>query len=155
MKSHAGQKYGDLPYFAHLFSVCALCCKYTDNETILSAAMLHDTLEDTEVKPKEIESINTELSEICILLSKNYNSNYFENIAKNPEASFVKMADRICNIRASLENNNQRMLKKYLNEMHEFQKLNNSLTSEMYVKEFLPLFSKMIVQINSFQIQPD
>lgn len=155
MKSHNGQMYGNLPYFAHLFSVCALCCKYTDSEVILSAAMLHDTLEDTQTKPEQIAQINPEVAEICKLVSKNYNTKgYYENIAQNPKAAFVKIADRVCNIRASLEEQNEPMIIKYFNEVHEYQKLNNELTSEIYKNEFLPLFAKMISVISNSQIPP-
>jgi len=153
MESHKGQMYGSLPYFAHLFSVCALCCKYTDNEMILSAAVLHDVLEDTNTPIQEIVNINPELAEICKLLSKNINrKEYFNNIAANKEAAFVKIADRVCNIKESLDQKNEPMITKYFNEVEEIQKLNNALTSEIYNKEFLPLYVKMISAINNFQI---
>lgn len=43
------------PYFAHLLSVSALCVEAGLPEYVAIAALFHDILEDTEVKPEDIE----------------------------------------------------------------------------------------------------
>lgn len=153
VKYHQNQRYGNKPYLFHLFNVFILSCEYTNNERILSASILHDALEDTQINPNEIKEIDWRLFDICFLLSKNYNSeNYYDNISKNHEASFVKIADRICNINESLKHNNKKMITEYYKEVSDYHKLNNKITSEIYQSEFLPLITKMRENINNSQI---
>jgi guanosine-3',5'-bis(diphosphate) 3'-pyrophosphohydrolase len=49
--AHAGQvrKYADEPFVTHPIRVMRTCSVYTDDITILSAALLHDVIEDTEL----------------------------------------------------------------------------------------------------------
>ena len=49
--AHGSQKrkYTDMPYWVHPFAVAELVSMVTDNEDIIIAAYLHDTLEDTSV----------------------------------------------------------------------------------------------------------
>jgi (p)ppGpp synthase/HD superfamily hydrolase len=153
---HKDQLYGNKPYLAHLFNVFILACEYTNSELILSASILHDILEDTELPKSKIENIDKALYAICILLSKNHNKkSYYENIALNKEASFVKIADRICNIKESLKQRNKKMVIKYFKEIPDYHKLNNELTAEIFTSEFLPLIKEMEEQISTFQILPE
>lgn len=153
---HKGQFYGNKPYLAHLFNVFVLACEYTKSELILSASILHDILEDTELPDSKIENIDKNLHTICILLSKNHNrENYYQNIALNKEACFVKLADRICNIKESLKQRNKKMVIKYFKEIPDYHKLNNTLTAEIFTSEFLPLIKEMEEQIRSFQTLPE
>lgn len=57
-KAHEGQerKYADEPYINHPVRVMEICRKYTDDVTVLAAALLHDVLEDTEVDREEMLS---------------------------------------------------------------------------------------------------
>jgi|SRR3989344_24988 len=43
------------PYITHLVSVFAILAQYTDDEDVLIAGLLHDTLEDTDYRPEELE----------------------------------------------------------------------------------------------------
>lgn len=54
--SHGSQmrKYTPEPYIVHPVRVSKLCAEYTDDIAILSAAILHDVLEDTEVTLEEM-----------------------------------------------------------------------------------------------------
>jgi (p)ppGpp synthase/HD superfamily hydrolase len=47
-KAHDGQyrKGGNVPYFVHPVEVSMLCMRYTNDENIIAAAILHDVLED-------------------------------------------------------------------------------------------------------------
>lgn len=55
-KAHGEQerKYTAERYIAHPMRVMETCRKYTDDVTILAAALLHDVLEDTEVSTEEM-----------------------------------------------------------------------------------------------------
>ena len=48
------RKYTPEPYIVHPIRVMEICKKYTDDVRILSAALLHDVLEDTSVTEKEM-----------------------------------------------------------------------------------------------------
>jgi (p)ppGpp synthase/HD superfamily hydrolase len=55
---HKGQvRKGNVPYLyiTHLFAVALIISDYTDDENTLVAALLHDTLEDTDYTEKELE----------------------------------------------------------------------------------------------------
>ncbi|MCA9356222.1 HD domain-containing protein [Candidatus Nomurabacteria bacterium] len=49
-KWHKGQtrKDGDLPYIVHPYSVAMILSKYTENEDVVIAGLLHDVLEDVD-----------------------------------------------------------------------------------------------------------
>lgn len=151
LKKHRYQKYGNNPYINHLFNVYILCSKYSKSEVIRCSAILHDILEDTDTNIKELEVISEEVAEICLLLSKNHNKEYYKNIALNDKASFVKIADRICNIKESIEIPNLKMLLKYKEEIKEYKLLRNDLTNAIYDTEFIPISKKLIKTINNFQ----
>ncbi len=44
------------PYITHLVAVAFILSDYTDDENVLAAALLHDTLEDTSYTEKELRS---------------------------------------------------------------------------------------------------
>ena len=57
---HDGQfrkEHDHLPYISHPFSVAALVSNYTEDEDIIIAALLHDTVEDTEMTHEELTSL--------------------------------------------------------------------------------------------------
>lgn len=45
-----------LPYITHLIAVLLILRDYTSEEDVLVAALLHDTLEDTDYTPEELEA---------------------------------------------------------------------------------------------------
>ena len=66
-KAHANQKYGDKPYTVHLEHVVEVLRRFDYVETtLICAAWLHDTLEDTKTTSEEIENIFGK--EICELV---------------------------------------------------------------------------------------
>ena len=152
ISKHRYQKYGDKPYIDHLFNVYLLCSKYSRSENIMASAMLHDVLEDTDTDPEEISIISKDVLDICLLLSKKHNKEYYKNISVNEEACFVKIADRVCNIRESIENRNLRMILKYKDEIDKFKLLENSFTKDIYQNEFIPIASDLVNGINSYRI---
>ena len=56
-QAHKGQlrKGKDTPYILHPLEVCAIVSLITDDEEVIAAAVLHDTVEDTKVTEKDLE----------------------------------------------------------------------------------------------------
>jgi len=56
-KAHCGQKrkMSDTPYILHPVEVAAIIATITDDREIMAAGLLHDTIEDCGVDPKEIK----------------------------------------------------------------------------------------------------
>ncbi len=56
-KAHAGQlrKGSEKPYILHPMEAMAIVTKYTDDEDVIAAAVLHDTVEDTSVTLERLE----------------------------------------------------------------------------------------------------
>ena len=58
MRIHKGQKRkgdGVTPYVVHPVSVAMILSRYTQDEDVLVAALLHDALEDTDYNPREMK----------------------------------------------------------------------------------------------------
>lgn len=54
------RKYSDEPYIVHPVQVMTICTKYTSDLAVLSAALLHDVLEDTVLSKEEMQDfLNT------------------------------------------------------------------------------------------------
>lgn len=57
-KAHLGQmrKMANTPYILHPMEVCAIIGSITSDEDVMIAGLLHDTVEDCDVDPKEIKA---------------------------------------------------------------------------------------------------
>ena len=112
-EKHAGQfrksasQPGTVPYIYHpLILTChALALGLTD-EDLLSACLLHDTIEDTDATPDELP-VSERAGKAVMLLTKPepFDKNdpaqekaYYDAIAGDPIASMVKLLDRCANI---------------------------------------------------------
>lgn len=93
-EAHHGQvdKAG-LPYIFHPIHLA----EQMDDELSCCAALLHDTVEDTDVTQEEILRLfGKDVAEVIALLTHRKDEDYFEYvraIAKNPVAKRVKLAD--------------------------------------------------------------
>ena len=99
---HHGQKdKAGRPYFTHVFHVA----EQMDTEYSTCAALLHDTLEDTDLKPEVLErEFPREVVDAVKLLTHDKSTDYFEyvrKVAKNPIARKVKLADLAHNLDSS------------------------------------------------------
>ena len=105
-----------LPYVSHLFAVAMLVSDYTDDEDTIIASLLHDTLEDTDYEPKEIEEdFGKHVRKIVESLSepdstkeqltwKQTKAEYAKQLKKAPdEALLIAAADKIHNMRCMVE----------------------------------------------------
>ncbi len=107
-----------LPYITHPFSVAMSLLKYTDDEDVIVAALLHDTLEDTEYTYEQLVNDFGEITaEIVATVSEPQTDTegqplswrerkniYREQVATGPqEALYVSASDKIHNFRAIIE----------------------------------------------------
>lgn len=106
-----------LPYVTHLAAVAWLVSDYTDDEDCIIAAWLHDTLEDTEYTPAELEEdFGERVRKIVEAVSepkekdgkklewKDKKVAYLEQLKAGPdEALLIAAADKIHNMRSIVE----------------------------------------------------
>lgn len=106
-----------LPFVSHLYSVAVSLLDYTDDEDVVVAALLHDTLEDTDYTEDELqEDFGGEITEIVVALTEPKVLNgqkldwierkrtYAKQLKHGPEAAIlVAAADKMHNFRAIVE----------------------------------------------------
>lgn len=108
---HAGQTYSSgLPYTHHLAAVEQVLRRFgVTDETLLTASWLHDVIEDTETKRKEIEEMfGPEVATLVYAVTNEEGANrkirhaltYPKIREAGPTAVRLKLADRIANVEA-------------------------------------------------------
>jgi guanosine-3',5'-bis(diphosphate) 3'-pyrophosphohydrolase len=131
VEAHWEQKYGNKPYAYHLSLVYVEAKKYIKlipaehRKNVLAAAWLHDILEDTCRSYNEIvEVTNVEVADIVYDVTNELGKNRKERaektypkIASNPLALYIKLCDRLPNMRESC---GKRLGKMYAAEYHDF-----------------------------------
>ena len=106
-KAHAGQKYGNSPYWTHPKAVADVGKKFFgskfDKKTYI-AALLHDVIEDTPYKEAELKKLgfDKDTLDAVKLLTKDKSMSYADNIQRiiqsgNKRAMMVKYADNYIN----------------------------------------------------------
>ena len=154
-KLHDGQYRKDgSPYLQHPLKVCSSLISYgIEDDVTLSAALLHDVLEDCMDRlPQHGEELcsqyhlSEEILDIIKLLTKhsglddNQLNIYFKHIEDNPKAALIKLADRFHNS-CSLYTFTPDRMRKYIRETNLF-----LLPMASYCKKFYPEYG------NAFQI---
>jgi len=124
-KAHSGQRYGSFPYTHHLFGTWDVLEKFcfTGREhdkprrersrRLILAAILHDTLEDTDLTYGELEdNFGREVADLVFAVTNEPGANRKERFLKtypkikaHPDATILKLADRIANIIHALQSN--------------------------------------------------
>lgn len=112
-QAHAGQRYGPGDFLeGHLARVVSTLRKFgEENPVLLAAAWLHDTVEDTDVTIDDIKrEFGDDVADLVWRLTDETNGNRKERhhqthlkIRGRTEAVRVKLADRIANVEASIE----------------------------------------------------
>lgn len=127
--AHGDQKYGIYPYIYHLKQVSEIAEALGFEEDIVTAAILHDSLEDTSISYNDLKKeFGEEVAEIVYAVTDELGRNRTERhlktypkIYNNWKATAVKICDRIVNINESLLSND-RMCKLYVKEHDNFVK---------------------------------
>mgnify|MGYP001596582665 FL=1 len=106
-----------LPYVTHLFSVALLVAEDGAHDDVVTAALLHDTIEDTDTTREEIvEKFNERVAVLVESVSelkekdgrtlnwKERKTAYLANLEKaSNDAILIAIADKIDNIESKLE----------------------------------------------------
>ena len=102
------------PYIVHPFAVCVILSRHTDDEDILIAGLLHDTIEDTEYTTERIQTeFGDHVARIVLDVTeppkasvgswKEQKMKYIEHLkTASQEALMVASADKIHNMRSSM-----------------------------------------------------
>ena len=127
-KAHEGQtrKGSSIPYIDHPVMVATILLNAgVYDEDIISAAFLHDVLEDTYAD--ELELLNNGIPkstiEIVKLLTKvkGYDEDkYYKEISKDPKAAIVKCADRAHNLSTMGQCWDRAKILSYIEEANEY-----------------------------------
>lgn len=129
--AHYGQKYGEnKPYFFHLNQVYQKGKSLGASDHVLTLCLLHDVLEDTKYTRKNIKKFfGPKIAHHCwILMDKEgknreeRHKNTYPMIGLMKDTTFVKLCDRYCNVKYSLDSGNQRMFNMYKKEHEYFKK---------------------------------
>lgn len=113
-EAHAGQKYGNMPYFFHPIEVAEMAqaivmhsnhrlADLLQLDNIVTAALLHDVIEDTKYTAVDLrERFTLESIDMVVLLTKDDSLDYRANIQRiidsgNRGAMIVKLADNRVN----------------------------------------------------------
>lgn len=136
--AHAGQKYGEEPYVAHLDEVAATVAQYMpdgDDDDFQDAAYLHDVVEDTPVTRSFVEEMfGVTVATAVEFLTDPEAPNRKERKRKLHDrlsrldanrrpyrlALAVKAADRLSNVKRCVEEDNGRLLQMYAKEHPDF-----------------------------------
>lgn len=108
---------GPLPYVTHLFSVALLAAEDGADDDVVTAALLHDTLEDTDTTREEIVAeFNEHVAVLVESVSeikekggenldwKEYKTNYLTLIASvSDDALIIAIADKVDNVESRIE----------------------------------------------------
>ena len=113
-----------------------------ENHSVAEAAgWVHDTIEDTRVTFNDVcHALGEEVAEIAYALTnekgktrkERANEKYYRGIQERPLAVFIKLCDRLANVRRGI-NKNGKMVEKYRQEQSTFKEyLLNHTFSEMF-----------------------
>lgn len=108
---HSGQTYSGLPYTHHLAAVEAVARRFRPNISIefLEACWLHDVIEDTDTKYKDVfEMFGEHVANLVIAVTNAPGENrkiraaltYPKILAGPPGSVMLKLCDRIANVEA-------------------------------------------------------
>jgi len=141
-------KYDGREYFVHLQMVVDVANQFIhlipeyDRQVVLSACWNHDVLERL---PEEYQVLKKKfgvlMADIVYAVStekgktrkERANEKYYKGIRSNTFATFVKLCDRIANLKYSKETNNQEKISMYVSENPEF-------VDKLYRDEYVEMF---------------
>lgn len=130
IEAHGKQMYGKYPYIVHLDIVVGLLGSYFPDANILHVAgYLHDVVEDTSVTIEEIRDIfGTPVATLVHAIPnepgknrKERNAATYPKIAAIPDAVYLKLADRTCNVQECWKTKDHKLFM-YHSEYKSFRK---------------------------------
>lgn len=127
---------GETPYITHPLAVADLVRRAGGDTRTQVAALLHDTLEDTDATENEILEFGPDVLEAVKLLTRPEGADedeYVEKILKNPMAAMVKNADKLHNLSQAPFCEDREWAKRYVEKSRRY-----------YGERFSPAVDKMI-----------
>ncbi len=105
-QAHAGQIYGALPYTHHLQDVYRILLEFgCQDEDVLIASWLHDTIEDTNTRRKQLEEFfGKRVAALVWAVTDEADGRAakvetYKKMVKEPGATGLKLGDRLANVR--------------------------------------------------------
>lgn len=125
--AHKDQKYDIFPYIYHVKEVKYVAESLGYDTSIIVAAILHDTIEDSDLSFNDIKkAFGEEIAEIVYCVTDELGRNRKERkektypkIKRNWKATIVKICDRYVNVKHSKEYN-PKMFEMYKKEHNKF-----------------------------------
>jgi (p)ppGpp synthase/HD superfamily hydrolase len=127
---HGEQMYGDKPYIHHCEMVVRVLemFEWGDDMELLSAALLHDTMEDARIThAKLMDEFSESIADLVQLVTDKQGRNRRERhertyplIRGNKRATALKLADRIANVIQCRLYSNEGLLAMYQKEHNDF-----------------------------------
>lgn len=153
------------PYVTHLFAVSFIIADYSKDEDVIISGLLHDSLEDTDYTPKELEDdfgphVRTLVEGVSESVDKGderswleKKEGYLQKLKKGPEECLIiSAADKIHNMRSVVEEyqlNKEAYIKDFGGSIEDrvifYQKLSNLLNRKLkndIVHEFNHVFDE-------------
>jgi (p)ppGpp synthase/HD superfamily hydrolase len=158
------QTYDGKPYFYHLSMVQDAAVKFghlvpdDKKEDVFSACYLHDCIEDCRKNFNEIKSeFGNYVAELVYACTnekgrnrkERANAKYYAGIREVPYATFVKLCDRIANIKNGIEQQEKENVR--MSDMYE--KENPNFVSELYDEKFSEMFDYIDEMLKKKQFQ--
>jgi len=130
INAHWGQMYGTKPYLHHLEEVASICDYFDLPDYVKAAAYLHDVVEDTDITADQVcAEFNYEVATLVYSVTDEAGENRKERKAKtyrkilaHPYGVYLKLADRIANVKACSTAKDTGMFKMYCKEAGGFEK---------------------------------
>lgn len=123
-KKHEGQKYNNQEFMVHPNLTAKILYAMSDfenfDENLIAAALLHDTLEDTNTTYEELEQEFGIIIASLVQEVTKQGSNTFPNL-KTQRGVMLKFADRLSNI-SNMQNWSEEKRQKYMFEKSKFWK---------------------------------
>lgn len=149
--SETNHKYDNKPYETHLEMVVEYAYKYGylinsdhDLDQIIASCWVHDTIEDCRQTYNDVRNeLGIPVAEITYALTNEKGRNrkerandaYYNGIRNNPLATYVKICDRLANVRYSSDNKSK-MIEVYKKEHPNFMK-------QLFTVEFQPMWDEL------------
>jgi (p)ppGpp synthase/HD superfamily hydrolase len=127
--AHGDQKYGDHPYSKHLAEVVQVLIRFgVNDEDMLCAGFLHDSIEDTTVTKNQIEIMfGRRVADLVYRVTnepgknrKERHEKTYDKIVASDDAITLKLADRIANLEYSILSEDDGKIKMYTKEYKGF-----------------------------------
>lgn len=161
IKKHGAQRYGDQPYLTHLVQVVNVLASfgYSGDLTIVSAAWLHDVLEDTETTREELREafgVPIEYAVWCVTSEIGRNrmdrlQSIVPKLLSSESALIVKLADRIANTE-ECSRNNPKLYRAYVKENAFFRECFYRRKTE---KDIAPMWQRLMLAGNTDKVQSE